>query len=487
MSEMDPFNQVFGRLHDFMRQGVFTDLVFLVDNSTFTAHKVVLAACSSAFRYMFSEMENSANNQVLIPDVNAETFSVFLDFLYRKDVNLEKARADQLLSLADQYDVEDLAKLCDDSLEASLNVENAVDVLMLADSYERADLKLKVSRFIEKRRNSVYSCGGWEKLEDNFELVKEILGNFFEKEPCPKELYQEDSTAKKTWTVLNYSWISEEGAVRRLEKSYPAKLELSIHGFHYCFRVSLVHMCCQIAVKLCLVHQDGAPIVIEVTRTNNCRLSSVTKMCIEPCQWESNPEKTLSIFISGFDLITYPFDLTVSLKIPQADMLFSPRKPLRLSPDAKLVVENDVIFICKRILAEKSDFFRRLFATAEVQEFEVHDIPLETLKKLVSFMNSDSMPSPDEVNLNLLRGAVKLKLEGLIAHCVSILKTKMTISNASEMSAAAEQLCLDQLENAAKEFIVKRAEVIVKSNKLHLFKNNRAAMKELFLKGGCLK
>ncbi|EFX61459.1 hypothetical protein DAPPUDRAFT_69494, partial [Daphnia pulex] len=60
-----------------------TDVVFEVGDSTFPAHKFLLAARSRVFAAMFqANMIESLTGRVKIVDFDAETFEEFLRFVY---------------------------------------------------------------------------------------------------------------------------------------------------------------------------------------------------------------------------------------------------------------------------------------------------------------------------------------------------------------------------------------------------------------------
>lgn len=91
----------------------FTDFEFLVGDESFAAHRSLLSARSPVFAAMFrSGMQESQTGKVrLDEDVKPSTFRLFLKFLYTGTLESLTDR-EALLPLADKYQVETFANLC---------------------------------------------------------------------------------------------------------------------------------------------------------------------------------------------------------------------------------------------------------------------------------------------------------------------------------------------------------------------------------------
>lgn len=94
------------------------------------------------------EMEERKQNRVDITDVDHEVLREMLRFIYTgKATNLEKM-ADDLLAAADKYALERLKVMCEEALCTSLAIENAADILILADLHSADQLKAQAIDFI---------------------------------------------------------------------------------------------------------------------------------------------------------------------------------------------------------------------------------------------------------------------------------------------------------------------------------------------------
>ncbi|XP_065205289.1 speckle-type POZ protein B-like isoform X1 [Planococcus citri] len=159
----------------------FTDVILSVNGKDFSAHKVVLAACSPVFHAMFKHnTKENQLNRIDIEDINEVVVGEMLKYIYTgKCANLETLAVEllavELLAVADKYDLYQLKMMCAKTLLEGLSVENAASVLALADMHAVKELKNKVIKFIVSKPTEVMSTEGWKSIRSNFELVDEVL------------------------------------------------------------------------------------------------------------------------------------------------------------------------------------------------------------------------------------------------------------------------------------------------------------------------
>jgi hypothetical protein len=132
--------------------GILSDFKFIVEGREFEVHKAILAgestACCSldcidsmillvARSRVFSRMftgdfrETTAKEQE-VEDVSASTFEELLHFIYTGDLRDKDFPVEDLLPIADRYEVIDLMKFCDQKLLKSINDENAERIFQLS-------------------------------------------------------------------------------------------------------------------------------------------------------------------------------------------------------------------------------------------------------------------------------------------------------------------------------------------------------------------
>ncbi|XP_064456930.1 speckle-type POZ protein-like [Ornithodoros turicata] len=161
---------------EFIEDTQLSDFTFVVQDTEFKAHRIVLAYQSQVFSAM---VRHSGNNRTAsITDISPDTFRELLRFIYTGSApNLDK-NADKLLIAADKYLLNDLKKMCECSLYNQLSTENCLDTLLLAHYYACDYLKLGVMKFIIGNRDEIKKINGWKSVNlanDHNRLVAQIL------------------------------------------------------------------------------------------------------------------------------------------------------------------------------------------------------------------------------------------------------------------------------------------------------------------------
>jgi speckle-type POZ protein len=110
------------------------------------------------------EMEERKHNRVDITDVDHEVLREMLRFIYTgKASNLEKM-ADDLLAAADKYALERLKVMCEEALCTNLSIDNAAEILILADLHSADQLKAQAIDFINTHATDVMDTPGWKSM-----------------------------------------------------------------------------------------------------------------------------------------------------------------------------------------------------------------------------------------------------------------------------------------------------------------------------------
>ncbi|KAH9403207.1 hypothetical protein TYRP_015085 [Tyrophagus putrescentiae] len=129
-------------------------------------HRERLAACSLVFAAMFCHegTKEAQERQVEIPDVRAEVFKDFLQFVYT-GVRPKCGRlTTELLILADKYQVEELKENCEEYLSATLSLSTVIPRLKVAALHGAAVLKESCLAFIAKNLVYLVNSSEWEEL-----------------------------------------------------------------------------------------------------------------------------------------------------------------------------------------------------------------------------------------------------------------------------------------------------------------------------------
>ncbi|KFM71998.1 Speckle-type POZ protein B, partial [Stegodyphus mimosarum] len=159
--------------------GALSDVTVVAGSRRFSVHKFILCSQSSVFCRMFeTDMRESANDRIEIPDVDLDIIHEMLLFLYTG--NVEKLSAEtvmQLYAVADMYDISALKNVCSSLLKSSITVENVFKILQLADLYCDENLYQSALKFFSHHLQEIYSTDEWKERSNNNFCVK-LLQDF---------------------------------------------------------------------------------------------------------------------------------------------------------------------------------------------------------------------------------------------------------------------------------------------------------------------
>ncbi|XP_057318708.1 speckle-type POZ protein B-like [Microplitis mediator] len=134
-----------------------SDVILVVGNEKFKAHKLILSTRSPVFSAMFThEMKENRESGVTIPDIDPEIFNKMLEFIYTDEINNLDADAAYLLEAADKYQLLNLKSLCEESLSKSCSIDNAIKLMILADLHNANQLLEFIFEFMIKKYQRYY-------------------------------------------------------------------------------------------------------------------------------------------------------------------------------------------------------------------------------------------------------------------------------------------------------------------------------------------
>ena len=123
--------------------------VICSDGIEIPVHRLILANFSPVLDAMFkADMTESKNSVVKIEDINGETMTEILRFIYTREVKNLLELAPKILYGAEKYELEKLKKICVASMIENLCVGNAVEYTLLADRHNTPDLLESCTNFI---------------------------------------------------------------------------------------------------------------------------------------------------------------------------------------------------------------------------------------------------------------------------------------------------------------------------------------------------
>ena len=147
----------------------------------FYVHKAILASRSPVFAKMFSsDMLESATNTLTLPDIEPDVLKELLTYIYTGECPNIKEHALSLLGQAEKYELSHLKALCEERLSYDLQISNAANIIILADTLKAEQLKRNALLFINEHGHYVQSTDGWEEVKKNAELLSDLFSTMHE-------------------------------------------------------------------------------------------------------------------------------------------------------------------------------------------------------------------------------------------------------------------------------------------------------------------
>ncbi|XP_047134904.1 kelch-like protein 20 [Hydra vulgaris] len=128
-------------LDNLLKCNELCDIDIRVGSRRFRAHKVVLAACSSYFRAMFTrEMAEQRQEEVLIQDIDEKAMELLIDFAYTGNIKIDEANVQIVLPAACLLQITEIQEACCEFLKKQLDPTNCIGIKLFADTHSCRDL-----------------------------------------------------------------------------------------------------------------------------------------------------------------------------------------------------------------------------------------------------------------------------------------------------------------------------------------------------------
>ncbi|KAB0397670.1 hypothetical protein E2I00_019013, partial [Balaenoptera physalus] len=142
------------------------DVVIVAEDVEIEAHRVVLAACSPYFCAMFTgDMSESKAKKIEIKDVDGQTLSKLIDYIYTAEIEVTEENVQVLLPAASLLQLMDVRQNCCDFLQSQLHPTNCLGIRAFADVHTCTDLLQQANAYAEvdktMMRRQKKQCEGW--------------------------------------------------------------------------------------------------------------------------------------------------------------------------------------------------------------------------------------------------------------------------------------------------------------------------------------
>lgn len=163
-----------------LENGMFSDIVLEMNNGKkLKAHKNILAARSPIFFEMLATDAKKNTFEIEIKDVDYEIMKEILSFMYTGKIKNIKQEAISILVAANKFALHTLSTRCQETLSESVQVENAFEILLLADSCKAKKLKARAIDIIMDNL-SKYDDSQFKTLSHT--LLVEVLSSLSRKQ-----------------------------------------------------------------------------------------------------------------------------------------------------------------------------------------------------------------------------------------------------------------------------------------------------------------
>nr|XP_042909606.1 speckle-type POZ protein [Parasteatoda tepidariorum] len=174
----NPTSSAQNEFRNILASKTYSDVTIRCKNDEFPAHKFVLKVRSPVFAAMFDQdMLENKTGVVDMTDIDGKTLKAFLEFLYADKVDkLDYSIAKHLILTADKYQVSMLVDKCASFLISIISIENACEIIAIADMIDCKNLKSFALSFIELNAADILKTAAWtEWIEGNIKLATCIL------------------------------------------------------------------------------------------------------------------------------------------------------------------------------------------------------------------------------------------------------------------------------------------------------------------------
>ena len=172
-----PASDMLQNLGRFMADHVAADVTFKVEQETFQAHRIMLAACSPVFdKQLNGQLREKDMGCILVHDMQPTVFKALLHFIYTDSlidmsdmvVNDQIELIRHLLVAADRYCMDRLKNICEGILCKCVDMESLLTTVGLADQYHCMKLLAACVEFLKySLQRDIVESQWYQVLRDN--------------------------------------------------------------------------------------------------------------------------------------------------------------------------------------------------------------------------------------------------------------------------------------------------------------------------------
>ena len=179
----------------------YVDVKILCNGKTFKCHKNVLSCQSEVFKTMIKNkaIEYDLNKNKSLTekktgimkieenDFSSDVMEQLLYFVYHDKVKDTKMINTDLLLAADKFNIQGLLDECCKHFESTLSLQNALDILVLAETTNQKNLFDTASRFVGKKLGKLEKSSAYQEMvNENPKMFTRVFSKMLEVKQAPK-------------------------------------------------------------------------------------------------------------------------------------------------------------------------------------------------------------------------------------------------------------------------------------------------------------
>lgn len=151
--------------HYLLTGGLFSDVhMKSCEGDEYKVHKAILTCHSAVLRAYFEHNTTECSTNIVESPFDSEVLHEVITFMYSDEAPKMNEIPEKLLAAADYYQLNKLKSLCEKVLHKKLTVENAIEILELADLYSANNLVQLTLDFIKDDQiELIMKTEGWKK------------------------------------------------------------------------------------------------------------------------------------------------------------------------------------------------------------------------------------------------------------------------------------------------------------------------------------
>ncbi|QHR82677.1 kelch-like protein [Brazilian porcupinepox virus 1] len=169
-------NKLIKSINNFYIDGMFHDIVIVVEGKKIKAHKVILASSSDYFKSILcNDFLEKSLYEIKIFGIDYRTFITLIDYIYSGKIDINETNVEILLIKADYLQINTVVKLCEDYIKTKISISNCIRIFNFCKNFNRHKLMNMSLYYIIFHVSKLYDSPEFNNLQED-EIIN-ILSN----------------------------------------------------------------------------------------------------------------------------------------------------------------------------------------------------------------------------------------------------------------------------------------------------------------------